>query len=196
MASLDKAGLTYLWSNLKSKLSTKADLVNGKVPGSQLPKDIGDMCTSTYDTNHNGRVDDSDKLGGELPSYYAIAKDFHSEVEWTNTRFSDMKSSVSEKANKDHTHPGILSPATNGYNGAITSNANGVTEVGKYLEFHTYEDSTVDYSTRLVASGDHGNTVKLPSNPGTMLVGDRQLKVVISSFVPDEDDQSIITIVV
>lgn len=34
---LDKSGLTYLWSKLKGKLATKADLVDGKITTSQLP---------------------------------------------------------------------------------------------------------------------------------------------------------------
>lgn len=33
----------------------------------------GDMLQSVYDTNNNGKVDDSEKLGGQLPSYYAVA---------------------------------------------------------------------------------------------------------------------------
>jgi hypothetical protein len=31
---------------------------------------VGDMLISTYDTNNSGVVDDSEKLGGESPSYY------------------------------------------------------------------------------------------------------------------------------
>lgn len=38
---LDKSGLTYLWSKLKGKLATKADLVDGKIATSQLPSSIG-----------------------------------------------------------------------------------------------------------------------------------------------------------
>lgn len=41
MGQLDSAGLAYFWSKIKSKLSTKADLVNGKVPISQLPTGYG-----------------------------------------------------------------------------------------------------------------------------------------------------------
>ena len=41
MAYLDKAGLTRFWDAIKSKLSNKADLVNGKVPASQLPDNSG-----------------------------------------------------------------------------------------------------------------------------------------------------------
>lgn len=35
----------------------------------------GDMLKSTYDTNSDGIVNDSDKLGGQLPSYYAKESD-------------------------------------------------------------------------------------------------------------------------
>ena len=35
----------------------------------------GDMVRATYDTNENGIVDDAEKLGGQLPSYYAKASD-------------------------------------------------------------------------------------------------------------------------
>ena len=35
----------------------------------------GDMLKSAYDTNDNGVVDNAEKLGGQLPSYYAIAAD-------------------------------------------------------------------------------------------------------------------------
>ena len=35
----------------------------------------GDMLKSTYDTNSDGIVTDSDKWGGQLPSYYAKESD-------------------------------------------------------------------------------------------------------------------------
>lgn len=35
----------------------------------------GDMMKATYDTNGDGIVDDAEKLGGQLPSYYAKAED-------------------------------------------------------------------------------------------------------------------------
>lgn len=40
MAYLDKTGLTYFWSKVKASLSTKADLVNGKVPMQQLSNEV------------------------------------------------------------------------------------------------------------------------------------------------------------
>lgn len=48
---------------------------DGKVPLKQLPDiGIGDMTKNVYDINNDGKVDiaeDSEKLGGQLPSYYA-----------------------------------------------------------------------------------------------------------------------------
>ena len=41
MAYLDKTGLTYFWGKVKSFLSAKADLVDGKIPVEQLPDGIG-----------------------------------------------------------------------------------------------------------------------------------------------------------
>ena len=35
----------------------------------------GDMLKATYDTNDNGIVDNSERLGGELPGYYATSAD-------------------------------------------------------------------------------------------------------------------------
>ena len=41
MDALNATGLAYAWQQIKSKLNKKADLVNGKVPASQLPSGGG-----------------------------------------------------------------------------------------------------------------------------------------------------------
>ncbi len=41
----------------------------------------GDMMKSAYDANKDGVVNDSDKLGGQLPSYYAKASDLTNKVD-------------------------------------------------------------------------------------------------------------------
>ena len=38
-------------------------------------KSIGNMMNTTYDKNKNGIVDDSERLGGELPAYYQPKQD-------------------------------------------------------------------------------------------------------------------------
>lgn len=128
MASLDKPGLSYLWSKLKVKLSGKSDV-------------------------------------GHTHSY-------------------------SELSNK----PTILASSNKGYNGAITAGGDGVAEMGKYIDFHATSSGTSDYSTRFVCTGEHSNTVNLPSATGTLVVGDRALKVVITSSAPTTNDTSVMTI--
>ena len=41
----------------------------------------GDMLKATYDTDGSGVVDDSEKLGGQLPSYYATASDLQTAID-------------------------------------------------------------------------------------------------------------------
>ena len=47
--ALDQTGLAYFWSKITGRLATKADLVNGKVPASQLPASGGGGVTSWND---------------------------------------------------------------------------------------------------------------------------------------------------
>lgn len=86
-------------SNLMLNIDTSSDLSGGtnKVPSSQSVKlyvdsvvsggssgGTGDMLKSTYDTNTNGIVDNSEKLGNQSPSYY---------LDWDN--FSNTPTSIS-----------------------------------------------------------------------------------------------------
>lgn len=63
---LDENGLLYFWQKITTKFATKDEIANA---GS------GDMLKSVYDTDNNGKVDDADKLGGQLPSFYATAEE-------------------------------------------------------------------------------------------------------------------------
>ena len=145
MASLDKAGLTYLWSKLKAKLNGKADAVH---------------THSASDVSGLAKVA-------------------------TSNSYSDL-------SNK----PTILSASNKGYNGAITAGVDGVVEMGKYIDFHNTSNGTSDYSTRFVCTGDHQNTVNLPSAAGTLVVGDSAFKIVKASSAPTTNDTSVITFVV
>lgn len=44
----------------------------------------------------------------------------------------------------------------------------GVMEVGKYIDFHNDNSGKHDFSTRLLTTGNYGNSVNLPSNAGTL----------------------------
>lgn len=48
--------------------------------GGGMTKGSGNMSKSVYDTNNDGVVDDSSKLGGELPDYYATANELSTHI--------------------------------------------------------------------------------------------------------------------
>ena len=53
--------------------------------------------------------------------------------------------------------------------GTIPSIGNdGVMEIGRYIDFHSDNSGSYDYSTRIQATGDYKNTVNLPSASGTL----------------------------
>ena len=45
---------------------------------------------------------------------------------------------------------------------------NGVMEIGRYIDFHSDNSGSYDYSTRIQATGNYKNTVNLPSASGTL----------------------------
>lgn len=49
-----------------------------------------------------------------------------------------------------------------------TIGGDGVMEIGKYINFHYDNEGKYDYSTRLQATGNHQNTLLLPSGAGTL----------------------------
>lgn len=89
MAKLDENGLLYLWQRFKSIFVTKDELSNFGA---------GDMMKSTYDTDNNGKVDDADKLGGQLPEYYAKKSELFS------GSYEDLTDKPTDFAPTDHTH--------------------------------------------------------------------------------------------
>lgn len=46
--------------------------------------------------------------------------------------------------------------------------ANGVMEIGKYIDFHNDNSGKYNFSTRLLTTGNYGNSVNLPSDSGTL----------------------------
>lgn len=49
-----------------------------------------------------------------------------------------------------------------------TIGGDGAMEIGKYIDFHYDNEGKYDYSTRLQATGNHQNTLLLPSGTGTL----------------------------
>ena len=63
------------------------------------------MVRATYDANENGIVDDAEKLGGQLPAYYAKAADVPNVPAWalSSTKPTYTAQEVGAAA-ADHTH--------------------------------------------------------------------------------------------
>ena len=166
MALLNETGLRYLWSKIKALLNNKSD--------------VGHSHSYTDLSNKPA-----------IPSAYTHPST-HPSTMITGLSTVATSGSYNDLSNK----PTILSASNKGYNGAITSGADGVAEMGKYIDFHNTSNGTSDYSTRLVCSGEHGNSVNLPSVGGTLVVGDNAYKIVKSSSAPTTNNTSVITFVV
>lgn len=65
---------TITTDKIADKAITTDKIANGAITADKISADfkIGNMPKSVYDQNGNGIVDDSEKLGGKLPEYYAV----------------------------------------------------------------------------------------------------------------------------
>ena len=67
------------------------------VDGLVSDKGGGDMLRSVYDKDKTGTVDDSKKLGGQLPSYYGKATDIGTLTDLNTTSKTNIVSAINEK---------------------------------------------------------------------------------------------------
>lgn len=82
-----------------------------------------------------------------------------------------IKGTTYNLSTADHTHnyrPNTQPTKGNWFNGTPLVGGDGVTELGKYIDFHHANDSTADYSVRLICPDYTGITVTLPSTSGTL----------------------------
>ena len=125
----------------------------------------GDMLAATYDTNGNGIVDDAEKLGGQLPGYYAKAADVPSVPAWalSSTKPSYTAQEVGAAA-AEHTHE---QADIAGLSAALAGKID--VESGKGL-------STNDYTTaekqKLAGIAENANNYAHPAtHPASMITG-------------------------
>lgn len=87
---------------------------SGKWEATAQSGSAGDMYKSTYDPNDDGVVTDSDKLGGELPSYYAVADHSHNNFYYTKPDLLDSSGSAQVHWNKLTNKPQHYPPGFHG----------------------------------------------------------------------------------
>ena len=120
----------------------------------------GDMVRATYDANENGIVDDAERLGGQLPSYYAKASDLAAKAD--SAALADVATSGSYNDLDDK--PTIPTPVT--VDDTITEGGqNPVTGGAIYTALAGKADAG-DIPTGLLQSAFHG-TVSLLSTGWT-----------------------------
>ena len=125
----------------------------------------GDMLAATYDADGDGIVDDAEKLGGQLPGYYAKASDVPNVPAWalSSTKPTYTAQEVGAAA-AEHTHEqGDVA----GLSAALAGKVNA--ESGKGL-------STNDYTTtekqKLAGIAEGANNYVHPStHPASMITG-------------------------
>lgn len=125
----------------------------------------GDMLAATYDTNGNGIVDDAEKLGGQLPGYYAKAEDIPSVPEWAMSSTKPVYTATEVgAAAAEHTHEQV---DINGLSTALAGKVN--TESGKGLSTNDYTTAEKD---KLAGIAEGANNYTHPAtHPASMITG-------------------------
>ena len=147
----------------------------------------GDMLAATYDTDGDGIVDDAEKLGGQLPSYYAKAADMPSVPAWalSNTKptytaqevgaaaaehtheqgdVAGLSNALSGKAAVEHTH---AQGEITGLETALAGKVNA--ESGKGLSTNDYTTAEKQKLAGIAAGAN--NYVHPSTHPASMIAG-------------------------
>lgn len=125
----------------------------------------GDMLIATYDTNGNGIVDDAEKLGGQVPSYYAKASDIPNVPSWAMASSKPTYTATEVgAAAAEHTHE---QADINGLSTALAGKVN--TESGKGLSTNDYTTAEKD---KLAGIAQGANNYTHPAtHPASMITG-------------------------
>ena len=123
----------------------------------------------------NVSVGNSDKLdgihaNGLLTALSNSDKGISITVGGTTKSVSNISVNYASSAGNADTLEGYHANGSNvaPYGHIPTIESDGVMEVGKYIDFHNDNSGKHDFSTRLLTTGNYGNSVNLPSNSGTL----------------------------
>lgn len=123
----------------------------------------------------NVSVGNSDKLdgihaNGLLTALSNSDKGISITVGGTTKSVSNISVNYASSAGNADTLEGYHANGSNvaPYGHIPTIESDGIMEVGKYIDFHNDNSGKHDFSTRLLTTGNYGNSVNLPSNSGTL----------------------------
>lgn len=155
-------GVHVTWAGV---LTSTTHLVAWEADGSAL-RDINPANVSV------GNADKLDGIhaNGLLTALSNSDKGISITVGGTTKSVSNISVNYASSAGNANTLDGYHANGSNvaPYGHIPTIESDGVMEVGKYIDFHNDNSGKHDFSTRLLTTGNYGNSVNLPSNSGTL----------------------------
>lgn len=147
-----KGNLTKL-----SQLTNDKNFVTGSVSGQTIT--INGVST-TWQNTWRGITD----------SYSGTSTGTSLSQKGANSLYNALHNGYASSAGNADTVDGYHANGSNvaPYGHIPTIESDGVMEVGKYIDFHNDNSGKHDFSTRLLTTGNYGNSVNLPSSSGTL----------------------------
>ncbi len=147
-----KGNLTKL-----SQLTNDKNFVTGSVSGQTIT--INGVST-TWQNTWRGITD----------SYSGTSTGTSLSQKGANSLYNALHNGYASSAGNADTVDGYHANGSNvaPYGHIPTIESDGVMEVGKYIDFHNDNSGKHDFSTRLLTTGNYGNSVNLPSVGGTL----------------------------
>ena len=165
-------GISTTWQNTWRGIT---DSYSGTSTGTSLSQK---GANSLYNALHNGYASsagNSDTVDGYHASGLLTAlsnsnKGISITVGGTTKSVSNISVNYASSAGNADTVDGYHVNGSNvaPYGHIPTIGSDGVMEVGKYIDFHNDNSGKYDFSTRLLTTGNYGNSVNLPSDSGTL----------------------------
>ena len=165
-------GVSTTWQNTWRGIT---DSYSGTSTGTSLSQK---GANSLYNALHNGYASsagnsdtvDGIHANGLLTALSNSDKGISITVGGTTKSVSNISVDYASSAGNANTLDGYHANGSNvaPYGHIPTIESDGVMEVGKYIDFHNDNSGKHDFSTRLLTTGNYGNSVNLPSNSGTL----------------------------
>lgn len=165
-------GVSTTWQNTWRGIT---DSYSGTSTGTSLSQK---GANSLYNALHNGYASsagnsdtvDGIHANGLLTALSNSDKGISITVGGTTKSVSNISVNYASSAGNADTVDGYHANGSNvaPYGHIPTIESDGVMEVGKYINFHNDNSGKHDFSTRLLTTGNYGNSVNLPSNSGTL----------------------------
>lgn len=177
VASASKVANALSWSGYSSGSYNGSVAKSISIPNNtnQLTNGAGFITSSASISGNAATATNADKLdgihaNGLLTAISNSDKGISITVGGTTKSVSNISVNYASSAGNADTVDGYHVNGSNvaPYGHIPSIEADGVMEVGKYIDFHNDNSGKHDFSTRLLTTGNYGNSVNLPSNSGTL----------------------------